>query len=95
MQGRPPMARPQPMPPARGRLAAVSGSPKGRPAWGQQPAGAVLAGKSTAHGHGRLRPARRGGSRPLSQLLAARHPQRGLTARHPRGTTTCDQPCRQ
>ncbi|RRT32518.1 hypothetical protein B296_00056479, partial [Ensete ventricosum] len=32
MQGRPPTARPQPRPPARGRLAATKASPKGRPA---------------------------------------------------------------
>ncbi|RZS18425.1 hypothetical protein BHM03_00050687 [Ensete ventricosum] len=31
MQGRPPMARPWPRPPARGRLAATRASPKGRP----------------------------------------------------------------
>ncbi|RWV84903.1 hypothetical protein GW17_00053349 [Ensete ventricosum] len=53
-----------------------------------QHAGATPTGKSTARGHGRLRPVRRGGSRPLAQLLTARRPQRGLTARHPRGVAT-------
>ncbi|RRT31255.1 hypothetical protein B296_00048803, partial [Ensete ventricosum] len=55
-----------------------------------QPVGAV-----TAHGHGRLRPARMGDNHPWSQPLATRRPQRGPTAGCSQGAAACGQPCRQ
>ncbi|RRT55969.1 hypothetical protein B296_00008877 [Ensete ventricosum] len=51
----------------------------------QAPLVGATARRGSACGHGRLRPARRGGSRPRAHPLIARRPQRGPTAGRSQG----------
>ncbi|RWV77533.1 hypothetical protein GW17_00061624 [Ensete ventricosum] len=74
MQGRPPMAKPQPRPPTRGS------SLYGRLA----PLARAAAHKGGAYGHDRLWPSCRGGSRPWAHL------QRGSAAGLPQGAASHD-----
>ncbi|RRT54906.1 hypothetical protein B296_00016322 [Ensete ventricosum] len=83
MQCWPPTARPRPRPHARGwpatqgqpvREASVArkgSNPQGRPA----PLAGAVARRGGTCGHGRLRPACKGGSRPQAHPLVARRPQ--------------------
>ncbi|RWV87115.1 hypothetical protein GW17_00050928 [Ensete ventricosum] len=76
---------------ARGRLATARAIPQGR----LTPLAGAAARRGGACGHGRLRPTRKGDSRPRAQSLTVRRPQRGLVGGRPQGVATCGQPCRQ
>ncbi|RWV87413.1 hypothetical protein GW17_00050588 [Ensete ventricosum] len=69
-KGRSPIVRSRPRSPARGRPAAARASPQGRPT----SLTGVVARRGCACGHGRLRPTRRGDSRPQAHPLVVRHP---------------------
>ncbi|RZS29018.1 hypothetical protein BHM03_00062686 [Ensete ventricosum] len=77
------MARPRPRPPARGRPVAARASLQGR----LVPLPGLAAHRGGACGHGRLRPASRGGSRPGAHPFTALRSQRRPTTGRLQGAT--------